>query len=123
MSPLRSNNITLGSCLKLCGILLLIVFLVLYVKFQARNMLTGPMIQLSDSYETVQHTRSLSLRGTAKNIVKLTLNGKEIHTNEKGEFTEMLVLENGYTIMELDAQDRFGRTTSVERKYVYVPQS
>jgi hypothetical protein len=69
----------------------------------------------------VSHTQHVTVTGTAKNIVKLTLNGREIHTNETGDFTHELVLENGYTILTLAAQDRFGRATSLTRTYVYVP--
>ncbi len=120
-TPLPS--ITLGILLRFIGIVTLIVLIFVYVQFQARNILLGPTISLTDSYETVQHERTIVLQGIAHNIVKLTLNGRAIHTTEQGDFTQTLVLENGYTIMELTAQDRFGRVTSLKREFVFVPQS
>ena len=78
---------------------------------------------MTDIYTPVQHDRTVTLTGNTHNIVKLTLNGMEIHTNEQGAFTRILLLENGYTIMTLQAQDRFGRETSVVREYVYVPRT
>ncbi len=116
------RTITLGFGLRFVGISALIFVLVWYVQFQARNFIQGPSITLLDSYEPIQHERSTTLTGATRNIVKLTLNGREIHTNESGEFAQTLILENGYTIMKLTAQDRFGRVTSLEREYVYVPK-
>lgn len=123
MRLFRSFNITLGTLIQVIGILVCIALIVTYVQFQARNILLGPTLTLTDNYEVVQHTETVTLSGTAENIVKLELNGREIHTNEMGDFTETLVLQEGYTIIELSAQDRFGRTTSLTREYVYVPLS
>jgi len=120
MRFIRSLNLTLGSCIKFTGIALLLIAIVFYIHFQARNLILGPTITLSGSYEPVQHERIIMLTGTARNIVKLTLNGREIHTDEQGAFTQPLVLENGYTVASLNARDRFGRTTSLTREYVYV---
>jgi hypothetical protein len=117
------KTITLGSCLRLIGIGTLVVLMVVYVRFQARNVISGPSITLDGTYTPLQHERRITLEGATHNIVKLTLNGKEIHTDEAGIFTHPLVLEDGYTIIELNAQDRFGRTTTITRKYVYEPLS
>lgn len=97
--------------------------MVMYVLFQARNIISGPEIILTDSYTPIQHEKIITLTGITKNIVKLTLNGKEIHTDERGAFTQMLVLAQGYSIVSLTAKDRFGRMTEVRREYVYVPPS
>jgi hypothetical protein len=100
----------------------LAILLIFYVRYQARNMLQGPVISLSGDTQTIQDTRLITLSGEAHNIVKLTLNGHEIHTTESGVFNQTLVLEEGYTIIELNAQDRFGRTATLKREYVYAPQ-
>jgi len=123
MRPIHTQTINLGTMLRIVGIGLLIVLILVYVLFQARNVLQGPTIVLSGVYDVVQHDRTVTIQGVAQNIVKLTLNGREIHTTEAGDFTQMLVLENGYTIVELSAHDRFGRISSLTREYVYVPQS
>ena len=117
------THITLGTILKFVGIAVLAGLLLFYVHFQARNFINGPMITLEDTHGILHHDRTIPLTGCAHNIVKLTLNGREIHTNEEGNFTEMLVLEDGYTVMTLEAHDRFGRTTSLTREYVYRAES
>ena len=105
----------------MAGIVLIVVLVLFYVHFQARNIIQGPALTLTDNLSAVQNERIITLHGTARNVVKLTLNGKEIHTDESGVFAHTLVLENSYTIMSLNAQDRFGRTTSLVKEFVYVP--
>jgi hypothetical protein len=121
MQSIPFRALTLGNVLRGLAILGLVLMVVGYVHFQARNFIQGPAISLDGEYSPVQHERRLTLHGNAENIVKLSLNGKEIHTDKEGVFTHELVLENGYTIMSLTAEDRFGRMTSIVREYVYVP--
>lgn len=121
MRALRS--ISFSTSIRFIFGMVLLVGIVWYVQFQARNIIQGPTINLTSEYVPLQHERSIGLVGSAQNIVKLSLNGREIHTDESGVFTQTLVLPNGYTIMELTAQDRFGRTTSLQKTYVYVPLS
>lgn len=122
MKGITLINITLGNILRIFSAFLLVGLIIFYVLFQARNILQGPNITMTDHYTPEQHERKLTLAGNTHNIVKLTLNGKEIHTNEQGDFTHTLILENGYSIILLRAVDRFGRSTSVLREYVYIPQ-
>lgn len=114
--PLRRALTYIGTALTLVGI-------VMYIGFQARNLIHGPSLTLTDqdTFTAVQHERTTTINGTARNIVKLTFNGKEIHTDPSGTFSHTFVLERGYSIISLVAHDRFGRTASIERSYVYVP--
>jgi hypothetical protein len=117
----RPPRFTLGFVLKTVSILLLSSFIIGYVLFQARSFLNGPVITLEGA-DTVVHTeRTITLHGTAYNIVKLTLNGREITTDKDGLFSEQLVLEKGYSITTLEAYDRFGRRTTISREYIFVP--
>ncbi len=121
MQSIPFRALTLGNILRGLGVVGLIAILVVYVHFQARSFIQGPAIFLEGDYSPVQHERRLTLHGNAENIVKLRLNGKEIHTDKNGVFKEEVLLENGYTIMSFTAEDRFGRMTSIVREYVYVP--
>lgn len=94
-----------------------------YVLFQARYLITGPQIALAPEPAVVQQERVVTLSGTAYNIARIYLNGRPIFTDERGNFEEALVLENGYTVATLRAEDRYGRTTRVIRPFVYRPQS
>jgi hypothetical protein len=102
---------------------LLIVVLVLYILWQARYLLAGPQITLENEPPRVGNERIITLSGTAENISSITLNGRQIFTDTHGHFEEALVLETGYTIATIAATDRYGRTTTVTRPFVYQPSS
>lgn len=105
------------------GTVLILLIILFYILFQARNFIQGPHILLTHDVATLSHERVLTVVGTAENVVLLTLNGKEIHTDTHGNFSHTLVLEQGYTIMTLEAHDRFGRVTKIERGVVYTPDA
>lgn len=112
---------TLGRVLSGVGVALLVLFIFLYMQFQARNFLQGPEVSLRGEYYPVQLSEVLTIAGNAQNIVRLTLNGREISTDAEGWFSETIQLEKGYAIYTLYAEDRYGRSTTVERGYVYNP--
>ena len=94
-----------------------------YVVYQARFLIIGPQITLSEELPLHQNVRQVTLSGSANNISRLWLNGRPIFTNPEGEFAATVILENGYTVTTLMAEDRFGRTTTVSRQFVYTPAS
>lgn len=121
MSPLFSPHIDFRTSLYY-GFLVVVGFLfIAYTIFQARFILAGPQITLSSEIASVQTERVVTLEGDTANIVKLTLNGREIYTDKPGHFKEALVLENGYTIATLEAHDRYGRSRQVSKTFVYTP--
>ncbi len=122
MPRLSVSGITLGTILKVLGILCLGGAVLWYVLFQARSFLNGPVIEMQDNYHVVQTERVVPIHGVARNIVKITLNGREINTTKEGVFAENLVLESGYTMMTIEAFDRFGRSTEITREYVFKPE-
>ncbi len=119
MRPLSLPPVSIERVLKFIFIAVCIVFFASYTYFQARNLIHGPSIVLTQEFETVQTERALLLEGNARNVVVLRLNGREIHTDERGNFSETLVLQNGYTTMTLEAVDRYGRDTVLERTYIF----
>lgn len=94
---------------------------VTYITFQARLLIMGPQITLDFEPPTQNTDRVVELKGTTENITHLWLNGRQIFTNERGGFDEVLVLENGYTVTTLRAKDRYGRETELVRSFVYTP--
>lgn len=94
-----------------------------YVTFQARFLITGPQIVITEEIGVVQNQRQVFLTGHAYNISHLWMNDRPIFTDAQGNFKEALVLENGYTITTLRAEDRYGRETKAVRQFVYTPAS
>jgi hypothetical protein len=94
-----------------------------YVAFQARFLIIGPQLQLTNESEQLVNHRQITLAGSASNISRLWLNDRPIFTDAQGNFKEALVLENGYTIATIRAEDRYGRETTIKRTYIYTPAS
>ncbi len=81
-----------------------------YVYYQARDLITGPVIAI----ETPKNFASvegplLEVRGTAENISFITLNDRQIFVDEESLFLEYLILPRGYSIIKIEAKDKFGR--------------
>jgi|AntRauTorcE11897_2_1112592.scaffolds.fasta_scaffold02737_2 hypothetical protein len=104
-------------------LLLGLISVAAYVAFQARFLIIGPQLQLTNEPEQLVNYRQITLTGSAANISRLWLNDRPIFTDAQGNFTEALVLENGYTIATVRAEDRYGRETTIKRSYVYTPAS
>jgi hypothetical protein len=123
MRPLAIPTVSIERILKIGFIVFLVILFAGYAGYQARNLIQGPSITLLGEFGSVQTDRAVTLVGTARNVVVLRLNGREIHTNEQGRFEHTLTLENGYTIMTLEAEDRYGRKTDLTRSFIYKPNS
>lgn len=121
MSPLSVPKLTFRLILIYGFIALCCAAFVMYVMFQARFLIAGPQITV-ENVPKEQMERQITLQGQAKNIVNITLNGRPIYTDKDGNFKEALVLENGYTIATLQAEDRYGRSTNHTETFVYTEE-
>jgi len=104
-------------------VIVLLCLVVAYVLFQARFLLIGPQIALSRELPIKQNERVVTLTGSTENISRLWLNGRPIFTDPQGNFSTDVVLQNGYTVTKLEAEDRYGRRTALTREFVYAPMS
>ena len=120
MNPTK-NTISVTSLLYYIFGILIALLLVSYVIFQARVFIAGPQITILDELGTIQNSRMVTIGGVAENITEIMVNGRAIVTDESGRFAQSIVLENGYTIVSIEARDRYGRETKVERTFVYTP--
>lgn len=119
MSPIKSTNLNLSRYVSLFLIGVLLLGAALYVAFQARFLLMGPQVNLYGEPAVVQSEPVVQIEGVATNITAIYLNGKPIVTDENGKFSEKVVLPYGYSTVSIDASDRYGRTTRLEREFVY----
>lgn len=111
----------LPKLLRILGITGLLAVGIWYAAFQARFLIIGPAVTLLEEPNVVQDERVVNLHGQTHNVTALYLNGQPIVTDPDGVFNVALVLPNGYTIASIDAKDRYGRTTHLERPFVYNP--
>lgn len=107
MIPLRRKLIGTG------GVVLLLL-LIAYSAYQARAYLAGPAL-------TIEHTGQtgtlLEISGTAQRVAFLSLQGRQIFTDERGVWQETILLLPGYNIVSLAATDRFGRKAEIHRDF------
>ncbi|MCR4279388.1 MAG: hypothetical protein NUV78_01475 [Candidatus Zambryskibacteria bacterium] len=95
---------------KQIALLALGVVFLLYVLFQARFLILGPMVKIETPRDAeVVYDPLLTISGTASNIARITLNGRQIYIDENGLWTEILLLSPGTSIITVIVRDRFGR--------------
>lgn len=120
---MRLSYVTLGTVLRWLAIILLIAGFVGYVLWQSRIFLAGPTLTITTSPPATTTAPVVELAGVAANIVWITLNDRPIVTTPAGEFKERIVLESGYTVLQLEAADRFGRTVTKTFPVVPLPRA
>ncbi len=107
---------------KIAIVTLLSIFLV-YALFESYKILRGPVINIKSPkpYEEI-NLPFVAIEGETKNISLITLNDRQIFIDEDGVFREKLLLPEGYTIIELEAFDRFKKKV-VKSLSIYRPYS
>jgi hypothetical protein len=106
--------------LKAMVIVLFLIALFGYGAFEIWNYATGPKIIVTSPQNGAAVSESLiSIEGQAKNAKQITLDDRPITVDEAGNFSEKMLLSYGYNVLELKAQDRFGKTTEQELQLVY----
>ena len=123
MRPIKTPKFILPRLLKLFTVITVIVSGIGYAGWQSRHLITGPELTIASQPQVVQSGRVIMLSGVAENVTSLTLNGRPIMTDRAGNFTEGIVLENGDSVVSLDARDRFGREVHWETPVVYVEET
>jgi len=91
-------------------LLILGVLFTIYCLFQARFLILGPGVAIESPGDGfVANSSLIMLSGTARNAAWLSLNDRQIYTNEEGQWSEKLILSEGLSIMTVRVRDRFGR--------------
>jgi hypothetical protein len=93
---------------------LVIAFAVLsisgYGLFEARRLLEGPVITIEYPIDgSATSSTGIMISGTAQNISFLTINDLPSYTDKSGHFSELLSIPPGFTVLTVQAVDRFGR--------------
>lgn len=120
---MMDEPIAFRTILKFVGLSIGLLLILAYLVFQARFLIMGPQIILTEIPNIQQNQRAVFLVGETHNISHFWLNDRPIYTDAKGKFKETLILENGYTIATLRAEDRYGRETTVVQPLIYIPAS
>ncbi len=99
--------------LKMISLALIMVFITGYAYSKTIDVIRGPEIIVHSPLVGQTATSSLvQIQGQALRIAKLYLDGKQIFTDDLGNFSESLLLPRGYSTLNLEATDIFNRKTS-----------
>lgn len=114
MLPYRDTALT--------RIVLVIFFVAVvgYAYYEARGILWGPSIQVPETMTTTSD-ELIIVRGTARHIASLSMNGNPIPVTEDGVFAHQYLLAPGYNRIILDAEDKYGARTQQVIEVMYVP--
>jgi hypothetical protein len=100
--------------------ILLILVVLGYGLKEAWPLLSGPGLTItSPKNSEIFDNGFITILGTAVHTQSVSLDGGPLLIDQKGHFSETLVLPRGGAILTLTATDRFGRTVT-ERRTVYV---
>jgi len=104
---------------KIAIILGLVLAFVSYGFYVAKDYRDGPKVVVESPEDNqVFKNADIVIKGNAKNISSLFLNGRQIFTNENGDFKEELLIAKGYNIITVSAKDKFNRDIKVIRKII-----
>jgi hypothetical protein len=106
------RTVTLRSALLTLFYSAIIIGFVSYILFQSRLLLGGPRLTIDPPPPAVIEGPTVTIAGLAENIVSITINDRPILTDERGYFKEDVHVPTGYTIVTVEARDRFGRTST-----------
>jgi hypothetical protein len=97
------------------------ILILVYAFFVSKDLIFGVKIRnvnLTDGATVTNNV--INLTGTAKNAIKLVLDGREISVDQQGNFSETIALLPGYNIIDIRAQDKFGYVD--EKNYKLINQ-
>ena len=99
---------------KVTGLSIFFLLIIVYAIFNSRAIIFGVKIKnIEIDGVAIQNgatitSNTIEITGVARNAVDLTLDGRDISVDQKGDFDETIALLPGYNIINLRAQDKFG---------------
>ncbi len=102
--------------LKIAGLSAFLLFIIIYAFFRTKDVVLGVKITDVNIVDGAKVTDNIQkITGNARNAVNLTLNGRPISIDQRGNFDETIILLPGYNIVDIYAKDEFGN--SDEKNY------
>ncbi len=92
-----------------------------YALYAGWGLLSGPAVEVPEMTMTVSEPYLL-VKGTAKRITELHLNGATVPVTEEGAFEEPYLLAVGSNRLILEARDARGRTDRSLIDVAYIPR-
>ena len=96
-----------------------VLLLLGYGLFEARRYLQGPVLVIeTPTWGQVMTGPAVIVTGYGKNLSYLYINGAQAYLDEEGLLTWVYTAPTGYTELEAEGRDRFGRSTKVQVTFI-----
>ena len=115
--------------LAVAGFFLFFLLILAYGFFGAKDLIFGVKIRevevdgVPAQSGATSKNEVVALSGNARNAIFLSLNGREISLDQKGDFAETIALSPGYNIINISARDKFGYTDEKNYQVMLAPPS
>jgi len=110
----------IASILKILIVVLVVFIIIGYTYYKTKDFISGPIITiLSPVNGSTLYNALVDIKGTAKNISYISINDRQIFTDEAGFFVEKLLLYPGYNIISIKASDKFERNIEKTLELIY----
>ena len=76
-------------------------------------------VKIKATIEQKSDSPIATVTGNASKAIYLTLNGREIFIDKDGNFSEAIAVLPGFSIVTLNARDKFGKTAEKKFEVVY----
>lgn len=108
--------------LKLTAISAAVLLISAYAALKLLDYVRGPEIEVTSPPDgAASSSPTVAIIGRAERITAISLNGRPISMDEKGNFDEIIALFPGINFVTLDARDRFDRTIQKRLQLVGEP--
>jgi hypothetical protein len=95
---------------------ILVLAFISYAGFQARFVILGPRVEItSHKNGEVVENPLVTIEGKATNISWISLNGRQIFTDEKGYWSEDLVVSKGINVVTVKVKGKMGEGVEKEK--------
>jgi len=112
------NNIK--KIVKIAGFSVFFLLIILYAFFRSKDLIFGVKIRnINIKNDMTVTSNILEITGVAKNAIFLSLDGREISVDQKGDFDETIALLPGYNIINIKAKDKFGNVDEKNYQLIY----
>ena len=115
MKEIKNKNIKWWLGVASCVALFTIIGVFSY--FKMSFVLNG--VQILASIEHGEDTPLATITGKAQNATYISLNGREIYIDKDGSFSEKINLIPGFSVITIDATDKFGKEKEKTFQLVY----
>lgn len=102
---------------------LICIIVIGYTYYEARFIINGPELTIFSPQNNAEVEDSLlEIKGSAKNLSSLTINGRQIMITPDGLFTDKLLLLDGYNTIEVKVRNKFGQENTKILGIVLTPK-